>query len=104
MSAAGASVFQAAGFRPGTAQKVAINPGIRSDRRCTMKIRSMSLATLLLAGAVAGAITAAALAAAPTTDQARMEACFRAHGKLMMKPALTNVRDCWRAHRYLMER
>jgi len=69
-----------------------------------MKIRSMSLAALVLAGAVAGIVSAAALAATPITDQARMEACFRAHGKLMMKPALMNVRDCWRAHNYLMQR
>lgn len=69
-----------------------------------MKIRSMSLAALVLAGVVAGTITAAALAATSTTDQARMEACFRAHGKLMSKPALTNIHDCWRAHSYLMER
>ena len=69
-----------------------------------MKIRSLSLATLVLAGAVAGTITAAALAATPAADPARMEACFRAHGKLMMKPALMNVRDCWRAHNYMMER
>ena len=69
-----------------------------------MKIRSLSLAALVLAGTVAATVTAAALAASPTADAARMEACFRAHGKLMMKPALMNVRDCWRAHSYLMER
>ncbi len=33
-----------------------------------------------------------------------MEKCFHAHGKLMSKPALTNIYDCWRAHSYLMER
>lgn len=69
-----------------------------------MKIRSMSLAALVLAGTVAGSITAAAVAATPSTNQARMEACLRAHGKLMMKPALMNTNDCWRAHGYLMER
>ena len=37
-------------------------------------------------------------------DQARKEACFRAHGKHMSKPALMNPNDCWRAHGYLMER
>jgi len=69
-----------------------------------MKIRSLSLAALVLAGAVAAIVSAAALATTSTTDQARMEACFRAHGKLMIKPALMNANDCWRAHNYLMER
>jgi len=64
----------------------------------------MSLAALVLVGAVAGTITAAASTATATTDQARMEACFRAHGKLMSKPAVTNIYDCWRAHAYLMDR
>lgn len=67
-----------------------------------MKIHSMSLAALVLSGAVAGTIAAAAVAATSTEDQARMEACFRAHGNLMVKPALMNVRDCWRAHHYKM--
>ena len=69
-----------------------------------MKIRSLFLAALVLAGAVAATVTAAASAATSTADPARMEACFRAHGKLMSKPALTNIYDCWRAHSYLMER
>ena len=69
-----------------------------------MKLHSLSLAALVLTGAVAGIVSAAALATTPTTDQARMEACFRAHGKLMMKPVLLNANDCWRAHGYLMER
>ena len=69
-----------------------------------MKIRSMSLAALVLVGVVTGSITAAASAATSTTDQAQMEACFRAHGKLMSKPAVTNIYDCWRAHNYLMKR
>lgn len=69
-----------------------------------MKIRSMSIVALVMAGAVAGTITASALAATSALDQARMEACFRAHGKLMSKPAVTNIYDCWRAHGYLMER
>ena len=69
-----------------------------------MKIRSLSLVALVLAGAVAGIVSAAALATTSTTDQARMEACFRAHSQLMMKPALMNIRDCWRTHGYLMQR
>ncbi|MHB8743436.1 MAG: hypothetical protein ACYC9L_09960 [Sulfuricaulis sp.] len=69
-----------------------------------MKIRSVSLAALVLAGTVAGVINAAASAATSTTHQARMEACFREHGKLMSKPAVTNIYACWRAHTYLMNR
>ena len=92
------------GFAPGPAQKVVVKHGIPNNRRCSMKIRSMSLTTLVLVGALAGSITVAALAATSTTDPARMEACFRAHGKLMSKPAVTNIYDCWRTHSYLMER
>ena len=69
-----------------------------------MKVRSLSLSAFVIAGAVAGVVSAAALAATSTADQARMEACFRAHSQLMMKPALMNIRDCWRAHGYLMTR
>lgn len=92
------------GFVPGPAQKVVVKPGIPNNRRCSMKIRSMSLTALVLVGVVAGTITAAALATTSTTDQAQMEKCFRAHGKLMSKPAVTNIYDCWRAHSYLNER
>jgi len=69
-----------------------------------MKVRSLSLSAFVIAGAVAGVVSAAALAATSTADQTRMEACFRAHSQLMMKPALMNIRDCWRAHGYLMTR
>jgi hypothetical protein len=31
-----------------------------------------------------------------------MEACFKAHGKLMPKPAVMNMEACWRAHRHLV--
>jgi len=92
-----------AGFVCGPRGRWLSNPGTE-DRRCTTKIRSLSLAALVLAGAVAAIVSAAALATTSTTDQARMEACFRAHGKLMIKPALMNANDCWRAHNYLMER
>lgn len=67
-----------------------------------MKTRS-SIAVLLLSLAVAA--TAGTAYAAQATDQAakyaEMEKCFREHGKLMGKPALTNIHDCWRAHAYL---
>lgn len=69
-----------------------------------MKIRLTSLAALVAAGAVAATVAATAVAATSTTDQARMEACFRAHGMQMGKPAVTNIRDCWRAHSYIMKR
>ena len=45
-----------------------------------------------------------ALAERDTSLAAMMEACFRAHTKLMDKPALRNVEACWRAHAYLMQR
>jgi len=35
---------------------------------------------------------------------AKMEECFRRHSHLMDKPAVENVRACWRAHAYRMER
>ncbi len=41
---------------------------------------------------------------ASTTLEKRMDDCFRAHAKLMDKPATRNRADCWRAHSYLMER
>lgn len=91
------------GFVPGPAQTLVVKPGIPNNRRCSMKIRSMPLAALVLVGVVAGAVTAASLAATSTTDQARMEKCFRTHGKLMSKPAVTNIYDCWRAHGHLSE-
>ena len=43
-----------------------------------------------------------AFAARDPALTARMEACFRAHAKLMDKPAVRNVEACWRAHGYLM--
>jgi hypothetical protein len=32
-----------------------------------------------------------------------MEECFRAHARLMDKPAVKNIRACWRAHSHRME-
>ncbi|MHB8455755.1 MAG: hypothetical protein ACYDDO_13925 [Acidiferrobacterales bacterium] len=69
-----------------------------------MKIPPMTLVALVLVGAIAGTVTVAASAATSTSREAQMEACFRAHGKLMSKPAVTNIYDCWRAHAYLMDR
>ena len=56
------------------------------------------------------ALASACTTGAPAPDgkaadrRAEMEKCFREHGKLMGKPALTNPYDCWRAHAYLMTR
>ena len=55
--------------------------------------------TLLLPVAISGAAQADSL-----TVREQMEKCFRMHGNLMSKPALTNVRSCWQAHGYLMDR
>ena len=56
---------------------------------------------LLLVGLGAGH---AAFAAAETARARQMEECFRLHGHLMDKPAVTNARACWAAHAYLMDR
>jgi len=47
------------------------------------------------------AFAAAALAA---QNEAAMQDCFNKHAQLMDKPAVKNVRDCWRMHGYLMGR
>lgn len=36
--------------------------------------------------------------------EAAMKDCFLKHGNLMDKPAVKNMRDCWRVHGYKMER
>ncbi len=60
--------------------------------------------TLLIAltTGIALLISYGAVSAADQTQTARMEACFKAHGKLMPKPAVMNREACWRAHRHLM--
>lgn len=67
---------------------------------------SVSLAALLLAAAATAvhAARTAESAATATAKQAQMETCFKEHGNMMSKPAVTNIRDCWRAHGYLMSR
>jgi hypothetical protein len=37
-------------------------------------------------------------------DDVKKALCFKMHAKLMDKPALMNLNDCWRAHAYLMDR
>lgn len=47
------------------------------------------------------AFAAASLAA---QSEVAMRDCFGKHAQLMDKPAVKNVRDCWRTHRHLMAR
>jgi len=72
-----------------------------------MKVRTItiaSIAALLLATGTVSAVAATLQNMKAAEDQTRKEACFRAHGKLMSKPAVTNINDCWCAHNHLMER
>lgn len=72
-----------------------------------MKARTItiaSIAALLFAAGTVSAVAATSQDKKAAEEQAKKEACFRAHSKLMSKPAVTNINDCWRAHRYLMER
>jgi hypothetical protein len=72
-----------------------------------MKARTItiaSIAALLLAAGTVSVVAATSQDKKAAEDQAKKEVCFRAHGKLMSKPALMNPNDCWRAHGYLMER
>jgi len=68
----------------------------------THMIILVSIATL--AGVAMPALGAPAPDGKAADRWAEMEKCFREHGKLMSKPALTNPYDCWRAHAYLMTR
>ncbi len=71
-----------------------------------MKARTItiaSIAALLLAAGTVSAIAATSQDMKAAEDQAKKEACFRAHGKQMGKPTLMNLDACWRAHRYLMK-
>ena len=70
-----------------------------TGRRMTMK----SLASILLFAAGLASVHAAS-AVADASLEKQMEECFRLHGHLMDKPAVRNVRACWMAHAYLMER
>ena len=45
---------------------------------------------------------------AQTTDplqaqESALKDCFKKHAGLMAKPAVKNVRDCWRTHGYLQK-
>lgn len=66
-----------------------------------------SLIVLLVAGVVSAILSSWSYATAAERDPARaaaMQECFQAHSRLMDKPAVTNVRVCWRTHGYRMER
>ena len=49
-----------------------------------------------------GAMSIEGASAAGASLDARMDACFGAHGHLMEKPGLHNAIACWRAHSNLM--
>ena len=51
-----------------------------------------------------GALSIEGASAVDASLGARMDACFRAHGHLMEKPALHNAIACWRVHSNLMQR
>jgi len=59
--------------------------------------------TLLAAATLAIAITSSAALLAAQSESA-MQNCFNKHAQLMEKPALKNMRDCWRTHGYMMAR
>jgi hypothetical protein len=63
----------------------------------------VSIGALLIAAASWGG-WAASTAETPADLAAKKEICFKNHGKLMPKPALMNVNDCWRVHGYLSDR
>lgn len=67
-----------------------------------MKTHFLMGRLLLSMGIVVAATTVyAARTVDKTSEYVEMEKCFKEHGKLMGKPALTNIYDCWRAHAYL---
>ena len=58
----------------------------------TLLIKSLIVASIVVS-------TYAVFAQADPSLTAQMEACFRAHARLMDKPAIRNPRDCWRVQR-----
>lgn len=56
---------------------------------------------LLAAAVLVIAVTPFAAPLAAPSDSA-MQECFSEHAQLMDKPALKNLRDCWRTHSYKM--
>ncbi len=62
----------------------------------------MKKTTIAILTAISAVMVLPAYAERDAALTARKEACFRAHAKLMDKPALKNVESCWRAHAYLI--
>jgi hypothetical protein len=59
---------------------------------------------LLTVAVVVLAASSAVSFAQDAQTEAAMKDCFCKHGNLMDKPAVKNMRDCWRTHGYKMER
>jgi len=57
----------------------------------------LAAATLVIAFASSTALLAA-------QSESAMQDCSKKHAQLMNKPAVKNVRDCWRMHGHLMGR
>ena len=60
----------------------------------------MTKALLLALSAAALGLSALHAGAASPSPEAK-QICFEKHAKLLSKPALKNLRDCWQAHGYL---
>ena len=72
-----------------------------------MKPRSWIVASTFVTAFVTlstGALAASSQNGRQMPSMRQMEACFRAHDRLMSKPAVMNIYDCWQAHGYLMNR
>lgn len=68
-----------------------------------MKTRSYIVASIALLVAVLS-VGAYAAQDPKSSEQAKKEECFKLHAKLLSKPALMNINNCWRVHAYLMDR
>ena len=58
----------------------------------------------LLAGATLVIAFASSTALLAAQSESAMQDFFKKHAQLMDKPAVKNVRDCWRMHGHLMGR
>jgi len=61
-------------------------------------MKASLIAVILVIAFASSAVTLAA------QSESAMQNCFNKHAQLMEKPALKNMRDCWRTHGYIMER
>lgn len=69
-----------------------------------MKTRLIASVTGLALLAAMGGVAADRARTSAKSEDTKKEICFRAHAKLMDKPALVNRDMCWHAHAYVMER